>query len=1311
MVNIQNSGAIKARGANGQVISGMPMGGAGSGGMIIVGAKDSNSTGGTLNTDGGTATGVGGDGRTRYDGFYRVTGPNILPTLQNNATNYIGPTIDTLSYTRRRVVTIYGTQDPDADVRLWIKGDNAYPSWTNLTVPPVNVTRNGRRWSFTTTLPAGGFYYVVAAQFVPTPSEVPYNREPIWVMAQTAANIIYADIHPEIEGDTLKYFGTVGCEKSRLDSFFIWNDGDEDLIVQAPTPNPAGPFRVVSPTFPQRIPMGDTVWVRVVYEPTTPGQHIETITLPNNDPRVIPGEARPRAQWQVQLRGRKLRIEPSLSRRTIVFQTACVDSAQQAYVEYMFQGDTISYIQRIERLGTGPEIFRIESPTRFPSDTIKTGNGTIPIRIGMRASTPGTHADSFRVWVSPCDSPLVFVVRSTVVELIAELTPNPLDFGPVRIYTTSSLPVTLTNRGSATFTIGNVYWRVPDPTLRVPTDPAGRILPPGVSTSFNVDFRPVVAGTVNSELCVELLGVCRDTICIPVTGRGITSLLVLSRRVIELHADSCSPSPPDVIDTFRITNLGAVGETVTSATVLGGLVTLTSTPPLPPNVTLQPDEFIEFTVRWSPGVPSTQTEMIRILTTSAEPAQRVIDVELRLVRETSLVALFDGPDTLRSIDFGQTFQCDSTAEKTIELRSLGTLDETVNARFASGAAFDIEPNPDYALPRGGSQSLTVRFVPTMTGEYLDTLIVRSLLCETEIRIPVTGRYVGLNYNAGGTAFGQTNVGFTVTGTAFLSYEASPLNTTKTVVVSAFIRQTGTAFAITSSSLPATLAPGEMTTVEIGFTPSAEQVYSAELCFVLSEPCPDTICVPLTGEGIQANLLVRQNTLNFGPRFACQDTTLDLTIENTGNAPVQILDVRITGPDAVAFERLTPFTPFALAGKTSVTYTFRFVPARSNGDGMKRATAEIVSDDPNRPLILVTLIGERRSQALATPAALDFGRVTVGTSATLDVTIESRTPGPLLISGFRIAPPFQVISPTPPVTIPPFGSITVRVQFTPTDTLPVAATLIVDHTEPCTDSTVIPVTGEGKMIRTAIMTIEVPAGLRGAPGDRIAIPIIMSQAQLVAESEATTFIAVLRFDRELLWPEGARAKGQPLARPNAPMVGSGRIVSSTVSGTDRVVTVEIANQPMPTQPDTLGYLDAMAMLSDRVTTPITLDTVYFTDGPALVATSSGSFTLEGYCEIDSNRFVRISGTAGFKSVAPNPFNSSIEIIFETSEDGATSLLLRSTDGRSVAMLVDGEALAPGAHRRVFSGEHLSSGVYLLELVTPTERHVQRVILVK
>jgi hypothetical protein len=854
----------------------------------------------------------------------------------------------------------------------------------------------------------------------------------------------------------------------------------------------------------------------------------------------------------------------------------------------------------------------------------------------------------------------------------------------------------------------------------------GTTIAPGGTAVGTVTLTPTASGDVTAQLCVEVEeavnSICPTTVCIDLKGKGVTSLLVLSEKMLLFEADTCADPAANVTRTFQLANRGAASERVTGVTTASGRVTVTSVPALP--VDLGVDESITFTVTWAPSATGTLTDQVIVTTTSPEPTQQRMVVDLTLVRERSLLALLDAAgspiagDSL--VTFPYVFNCNVPQTREIVIRNAGTLAEGYTARLLKGAPFSFSPALSSPIPAGSDRRITVTFAPTTAGEYADTLEIVSAQCGVVMRIALKGGRYDLRYTVTGATFGPSNVGVTRTGTVSIAFDSTTPNDVRAHIVSVALGAgTGPEFAITPPSLPLDLAPKEALTVDVSFTPAAQQAYAGQVCFHIDSPCDTTICVDVTGTGISSNILVRTSSLDFGTLYICQEKELAFDIENTGTAPLRLLGLAIGGPDAGAFEILEPL-PSALPadiGAGSFQHVrVRFVPARAGSNGLKTATLTVSSNDATQSTIQVALIGERRQQVLATPVELDFGRVEVGQTVEKTVTLENRTADPLTIDQLTLPAPFVIIDPIiPPArTIPSGGTITVRVSFTPVDTNLAEQTMVASQTSPCTDATSVPVRGQGKITAQGAVTVSIPTDMKGAPGDKLSIPFVLERSQVLSETGATTFRATLRYHGTMLWPTAARSRSGATFKPVTGAAASGgRIISNTVAGADRLVTVEITNDPMVVAPDTLGFLDVTVALGDTIMTAVTIDTLFFTNGDASVAvtTNDGFFTLVGYCTAGGNRLVKITGTAKITSITPNPASPITEIIFETIESGATTLAIFDAAGSRVATLVDNEPMPTQAHIVTWDAGRLASGVYYVVLQTPTERITQRVVVVR
>ena len=84
--------------------------------------------------------------------------------------------------------------------------------------------------------------------------------------------------------------------------------------------------------------------------------------------------------------------------------------------------------------------------------------------------------------------------------------------------------------------------------------------------------------------------------------------------------------------------------------------------------------------------------------------------------------------------------------------------------------------------------------------------------------------------------------------------------------------------------------------------------------------------------------------------------------------------------------------------------------------------------------------------------------------------------------------------------------------------------------------------------------------------------------------------------------------------------------------------------------------------------------------------------------------------GISSAYPNPFNSVMRINYGLVDAGDVSLFIYDMNGRRVADIITAN-LNAGVHFTVWNAGDLSSGIYLVKLVSGKQSHTQKVVLIK
>jgi len=249
---------------------------------------------------------------------------------------------------------------------------------------------------------------------------------------------------------------------------------------------------------------------------------------------------------------------------------------------------------------------------------------------------------------------------------------------------------------------------------------------------------------------------------------------------------------------------------------------------------------------------------------------------------------------------------------------------------------------------------------------------------------------------------------------------------------------GTALAPTAScTVTITYSPIDQVTNSTGTPPRSD----AGILMIESDAAssPDTIDLvgqvsPVTSSSTSNGATLAAFSLSQGAlTFAA--TTIGnaspaqtITFSNTGTTTVHVLR-NITSPDFTATSTCATLLP----GNTC-TYTVAFTPTNASTATTRTGTLAITTD-AGTALDFVTLIGSANPPSVTlTPAALDFGTVTIGSSAELTASITNNTAAPITITTLSASGDYAAAygnCPTAPATLAVGATCVLQITFTPT----------------------------------------------------------------------------------------------------------------------------------------------------------------------------------------------------------------------------------------------------------------------------------------
>jgi hypothetical protein len=723
--------------------------------------------------------------------------------------------------------------------------------------------------------------------------------------------------------------------------------------------------------------------------------------------------------------------------------------------------------------------------------------------------------------------------------------------------------------------------------------------------------------------------------------------------------DGCTSSREMAVE---LTNTGTTDITITTADISAAGFSVVS-PSLP--IVLKPGAKLSLVVRFAPGVAGVSNGQV---TLHGNPCGVETTIDLRGSKLESLVAV--NPS---SIDFGISLACETVQRDTVIIVvNNGTAPVNVGTPGIIDPYSIIAPNFPTTIQPGDTLRVQLRYTPTRGAHSSDLrLPYQSGTCRDTLRIKLDGIHelpslasdpasIDMGLLAGCTTSRDTTITLRNDGAIPLTIDSTQLPTGWRIV----------------NPVSTTLAPGTTTTLTLRFAPTNNGPTSGTLRLLIN-PCAQEITIDLRGTKQGASFAL-PDTIDFGNVIFCSDSTVQRSVTITysgdtatsGSVPSVLLVPLVPSTFTTT---LTPGT--TLQPGTPATFTINFAPT-TDGPTSAELQLRLEPCGINRTIYLR---GNRITPRLTvTPIPLDFGTITVGTTAIQKVIYINPQLSPIMVVRVDgLLPPFGLggTTPTLPATLQPGDTLHVTISYTGTQgtsqTIAQAVTTL-----PCTLITDAQIIGRGSISQEVILHLPT---ITGAPGDRIKVPIILQRGGGDLERiGARTFEGILAFNSTmLLGTNGAQQTSDATTR---------RV---RFSGTRRDTS------------GTIAEVELFILLGNAETTPLSIESFQWLDGSDTVTTrsDSGAFRIDGICRIGGTRLVNADGYVVLRPVRPSRGSDHIEIEYALAEDGATTLEIIDMQGRIVQTLVDGDVHAGRYTATTYVGL-LGSGRYLVVLRTPT-----------
>jgi hypothetical protein len=722
-------------------------------------------------------------------------------------------------------------------------------------------------------------------------------------------------------------FGEIAVGSEASQTVSISNDGTAPLIIGAVDVAGSAELTVAAPDLPLTIAARTTEILTVTYRPGAAGTDMATLTIRGDDP------AHPSADVALSGTGVAVTTAPHLvlSPNPVELGSAAVGSNADATLTIRNDGDQAAAVSRLEITGPNAAELTVEAlgcsgTQRCDTSESIAPDGQLAVRLRCTPGYAGAKAGTVVITSTASNTPTSAALRCTGTAPDIEVTPTSLGFGTTRVGAPKALTVTVRNTGNARleYTIARIGTGGADYTLSPPCS-GSCALAAGASTAHTVTFVPSAIGDRNASLTITSNDPLEPTRAVTLTGVGGGGVLTQVSPVggtlpfgdIPVGIDS-SPQPLILRNDGNL-NLRLTGISLQSAAGFS----LTGTRP-PPDVVLAPGRSHRVDVVCSPTAAASLTGSVRVTSDAVMARDRMIALTCRGV-------MADLAATPAPIAFEPT-RVGASVVAQVTVRNTGNTAATIAQLAAAPAAFSLENGPvlPTELAPRASFTVDVRFTPVADGDVEGALTVTpqagdplAVALRGPARVasftvePATG-------DLGTVCQGQSIVQrFALTSTGSADIEVA----TPTLAGDSAFRLG--LLAPAAGDYPALLAPSAAVTVDVTATPGPTPA-TGILRFATDVATEGTVEIPLAVQAIAGGVAVSPGeltveTVAVGERSA----PATVTLSNCAEAPLQVLDLDIGGPDAAAFDvgGMLPPPAIAVPVASQIRWTVVFSPER------------------------------------------------------------------------------------------------------------------------------------------------------------------------------------------------------------------------------------------------------------------------------------------------------------------------------------------------------------------------------------------------
>ncbi|MGA2295962.1 MAG: choice-of-anchor D domain-containing protein [FCB group bacterium] len=729
----------------------------------------------------------------------------------------------------------------------------------------------------------------------------------ITVMAYGVSPIINAS--PSINASLL-------CRDSEIYSIPVKNTGNDSLFISSlDLIDLSAGYRVIGWTNGNRV--GDTILPKetdtllVLFLPKGYGTFATSLLIGNNDSTSIRGVKNP---YIISFNGTHSNTHLFGADTIIDLGVLCLGDTVKTNIHIGNSGDIRAIVSKPVY---DAKVLNIDiAPWTYP--LYLKSKDSIPCRLTYYThDKPGQYFDTIILPSTPCFDSLRIIFKSNVIQSSVTLNPNIIS-GIAQAKSIYAKTAVATNTGTDTITISAVNIVPPATDWTFSFTPALPVsIAPGDSIIFNLNFKTDIDTTLKGNLVFRTQSKCPVNPMLALDLISRTIFLETSATALDFGYNKCLAV--NFNDTITITNKGSIPDTLTKLYLTPNLpFTITNLPalPLPLDIGQSVTLIIGFN---NPNEGNFNADLnIESVNLLGKPMSIPVHGEFRTVNTA--------PTTIVH-DFGDVEICDTNRTISVEIYNKGTIADTLMInRNNKLNGFDILPSNSLPINGNDSISVSMTLIPPgfgNAGQFTEIIPLNSIVCPNIGSIKLTANIIRprLTITPGNLDYGNIWKDDSITKYINISNRSGYKKNVDGIEI---IPDSG--FYKFNYNLPAALLPGDLITIPVTFTATAEGNHPAVVNIFESSVCFDTTLVPLSANVPKE---AYTTTIKIGKYTVSPGDTIHVLVELLDSVP-RVKPTQVDFEFSFYDKMFYPFELLYSTGSSSFSIPFTYSPGKMTG---------------------------------------------------------------------------------------------------------------------------------------------------------------------------------------------------------------------------------------------------------------------------------------------------------------------------------------------------------------------------------------------